>query len=199
MPSLSARARLIRDLCQPIRTRNLALDLTDLDVYAAVPFNSYLKGDDPDASNLAIAKVAIERMEALGVPFIGQWEHTNLIRQYSDCMVLAEYPGSDGSGQWVRTDRLMKWIADTLREQFPEKEEIRVGLIGHLDHVQRVAALARYYGLTPKIDGASRRVPYDPTVRPGAQDWCRTPERFLRFEKRKARPALIAFALTGLI
>src|SRR5438046_10673113 len=73
----------------------------------AVPFNRYLRGQQPDATNAAIADVAAHYCRTLSLPFFGQWEQTNILR--SQNVDIREFLSEDG--EWVRTGRIMRWIA----------------------------------------------------------------------------------------
>ena len=156
----------------------------------AAPFNRYLSGNPPDKTNAAIAHVA-EKYVRPDRPFIGQWEQTSIIREKGIPSI--EFGSASGSGEWVRTDRLVAWIASQVHAL---EKGSTVLLVGHPHHLPRMVALAHFYGLDPCVVPESRMIPYDPSVRPGFQGWCTSSLRYVPFDLA-SRGILILLTFLG--
>ena len=158
----------------------------------AAPFNRYLVGNEPDMTNQAIATAATNYIRP-DRPYIGQWEQCNILRARFYRVI--EYK-TKGEGEWVQTHVLMKWVAEEVRKLGKGNAVI---LLGHPDHVRRVAILAMHYGLRPRVSSACKNIPYDPRKRPGYQFWCIHRWRYVLWEYCLARPKLILDLMRGKI
>ncbi|HVZ76239.1 MAG TPA: hypothetical protein VG934_03180 [Candidatus Paceibacterota bacterium] len=166
----------------------------------AVPFNCYLHEQPPDASNQKIAEIAAKYMEICSLPFFGQWEHTSLLREFQlkgklSAVRIEEFQSSNG--ERVMSQRLVKWQAQQVLGC--GKGGNKVILVGMPEHLGRVKILCEYFGLDPRIPADCMDVPYDPSARSGAQDWCKSWEAFSRYEVTTGRLGTIAYALLGLV
>lgn len=185
------KTRLVRELTGPLIPYYVQ-DIRDLEGAVAVvatPFNCYLRGDDPDLSNSAIAHLAGHYMELFGLPFIGQWEQANILENSGLCRTTVM---PTENGERVESQRLTKFLAQHLPAG---AKIIRVGMPEHLG---RCVALDHYVGLNPVVPSGCAQVPYDNRVnRPGAQRWCTTRTRFVQYERFLARPGTIGKCLLG--
>jgi len=155
----------------------------------AVPFNRYLRGQTPDATNKKIAAIAAKYVSLFHLPFIGQWEQSNLLR---DAQTLEYHLG--GRGEWVQTRELLRWVAEQVL-RFGRGG--KVILVGHPHHIRRFWAIARYFGLEPLVVRDCETVPYDhDRKRPGVQIWTTSPWLYLPWEY-VSRIATVLLALAG--
>lgn len=157
----------------------------------ATPFNCYLEGQEPDASNAVIADIVMRYIDKFDVPFIGQREQADILRAYG-YPVMAQLPTRDG--ERVESQRLASFQA-----QHASKMGSNVIRIGMPEHLGRCVALDRYFGLTPRVPFLCRTVPYDPAVRPGFQKWCTSRQTFVQYERFIARPGTVAKLALGLV
>lgn len=160
----------------------------------AVPFNCYLRGDPPDASNRRIAEIAADYCREYRLPFFGQFEHTSLLADWLEPEKIDEFGTSDG--ERVQSQNLVRWQASKVRSLRMGEQ---VTVVGMPEHLGRVVALLRYYGLNPVVAEESATTPYDPSDRPGAQSWCKERDTFARYERRVARPGTVGKLWLGLI
>jgi hypothetical protein len=176
-------------LAHELRTRPLVPQYAEPDDFSGIvavtacPFNCYLRGQPPDETNAAIARIAADYSEHYKVPLIGQWEHTNILRRMY--LPVIEFQSEDG--ERVQSQRLIQWQARTLRMFAKNGKPPKVATVGMPEHLGRVVALQEYFGLNPKVVPESAHVPYDPWDRPGAQDWCKDREIFSKYEKPRTR------------
>lgn len=157
----------------------------------AVPFNCYLRGERPDDSNAMIAEIVSDYMRVYDIPFVGQWEHTNLLRA-KGLPVLAEF--SSKNGERIESQRLIQFQAETILRR---GEGNSVVLVGMLEHLGRCVALCRYFGLDPTVPDVCKEVPYDSGYRNGEQLWCTEKAIFLPYERFIARPGTVARLFFG--
>jgi hypothetical protein len=160
----------------------------------ATPFNCYLDGQEPDWTNLDIARLASKYMERYGLPFIGQREHCDLLRAWG-IPKSRIFQMETEDGERVMSQRLGRFQAETIRGSRPGLIVIRVGMPEHLG---RCCIIDEYHGLTPLVPPECAQVRYDSRLREGMQDWCTDRETFTTYEKTKGRLGSIAFALLGL-
>lgn len=162
-------------------------ELKEASAVIAVPFNCYLWGDKPDESNKKIAEIAYDYMRRYNLPFFGQFEQTSLMNKKG------EYPRQFQShtGERVQSQRLVAWQAKEVKRNSKNR---KVVLVGMPEHLGRVATLCEYFGLEPLVPRVCEDVPYDPSQRPGTQQWCTSRETFSRYERRIARPGTIGKA-----
>jgi hypothetical protein len=166
-------------------------DLEGVAAICAVPFNRYLRGNPPDRSNADIAQLAADFVRRTNLPFFGQFEHANLLRQQG--LAAQSYP-TEGGGEWVQTHVLLKWVADEVRA-LGKGSTVILLVLRH--HSYRAAALARYYGLDPRVPAACKKIRYDIRIRPGFQWWCTSPITYVPWEYTVARGGLAVIELSG--
>lgn|GEM_PF-3320053 len=158
----------------------------------AVPFNRFLRGNAPDRSNRGIAVAARKFCEEYGLPFFGQFEQASQLEPILGTDRVHAFPSADG--EWVQTHRLLRWIAEQLKERGLGTKVI---LIGHPHHVRRVKILAEHFGLDPIIPAYCNEIMYDSRDRPGAQWWCKSAWVYIPWEFLLARPKLFLDDLRG--
>lgn len=159
-------------LLDPRIKADYATDFSGAVAVTAAPFNRYLPGHKPDESNAAIALLAKFYCLRYRLPFLGQFEHTSIVRDAG--IRVEEY--SSVAGEWVYTRNLARWTAHIVRNRLRGTKVIHVG---HPHHVRRSGIMLEYYGLEPMISSLCERVPYDPRTREGDQWWCRSRATYL--------------------
>jgi hypothetical protein len=184
--------KLVCRLLNPRVKPTYTIDFREAVAVIAAPFNRYLQGNPPDLTNLDIANCAELFVKHFNVPFIGQFEQTEILKQRGLSQPIIQSPSSDG--EWVQTQVIMKWAAEQVFKMNRGKTVI---VIGQRHHVRRIAILARYYGLDPRIPGHCLQIRFDPSNRPGDEWWCKSKDAYLFWEFCVARPGMIAKAALG--
>ena len=163
----------------------------------ALPFNSYLEGNQPDKSNQKIAEIVAEYITQYKIPFYGQREQGNILKkilpqELQDLIYIAK----SEDGERVQSQRIIEWQAKQVEKL---KKGGKVITIGMPEHLGRIVLLQDYFGLTGLISAKSKEIPYDESDRPGAQDWAKNRKRFSEYEKTVARVGTIVAILVSRI
>ena len=114
-------------------------------------------------------------MSRFGLKALAQWEQAHLLQEKGHGGLVTEAP-IGGKGAHIKTHEFCKWVAETVGESQ------KILVVGHPDHVKRVATLLEYFGLKPMVSIESLFVYYDDRKLPGYQWWTRSPWVYIPWE-----------------